>query len=247
MSRKDISIPTPDGEARASVITPDSGAGPWPAVILFMDGPGIRPALFEMGQRLANHGYYVLLPDMFWRIPPYEPIDMKAMADDPAKRAEFFGVRVASTNPARATADTRAFLDFLSKQPEVKGTKVGTTGYCMGGAMSLRAAGLFPDRVAAAAAFHGGGLATDAEDSPHRVVPKIKGEVLVAAAENDPYFPQEQFVRLGEAFKAAGTKAELVEYPALHGFAPPDMRVYDREASERHWREMLALFDRNLK
>jgi carboxymethylenebutenolidase len=113
--------------------------------------------------------------------------------------------------------------------------------------MSLRAAGMFPDRVAAAAAFHGGGLATDAEDSPHRLVPKIKAEVLVAAAEKDPYFPQEQFVRLGEAFKSAGTKAELVEYPGLHGFAPPDMPVYDRDVSERHWREMLALFDRNLK
>lgn len=247
MSRKDITIPTPDGEARASVITPDSGAGPWPAVIFFMDGPGIRPALFEMGQRLANHGYYVLLPDMFWRIPPYEPIDMKALGDDPKKRAEFFGVRMASTNPARSTADTGAFLDFLSKQPEVKGTKVGTTGYCMGGAISLRAAGMFPDRVAASAAFHGGGMATDAEDSPHRLVPRIKGEVLVAAAEKDPYFPEDQFVRLGEAFKAAGTKAELVEYPALHGFAPPDMHAYDREVSERHWREMLALFDRNLK
>jgi carboxymethylenebutenolidase len=247
MSRKDITIPTRDGDARASVITPDKGEGPWPAVIFFMDGPGIRPALFEMGQRLADHGYYVLLPDMFWRIPPYEPIDMKAMADDPKKRAEFFGVRMASTNPIRSTSDTAAFLDFLSKQPEVKGDKVGTTGYCMGGAMSLRAAGEFPGRVAAGAAVHGGGLATEADDSPHRLVPKIKAKVLVAAAKDDPYFPEEQIFRLDQAFKRAGTNAELATYPALHGFAPPDMPAYDREASERHWREMLALFDSALK
>jgi carboxymethylenebutenolidase len=247
MSRKDVSIPTRDGDARASVITPDKGEGPWPAVIFFMDGPGIRPALFEMGQRLANHGYYVLLPDMFWRTPPYEPIDMKAMSDDPKKRAEFFGVRMASTGPAKSAADTGAFLDFLSKQPEVKGQKVGTTGYCMGGAMSLRAAGTYPDRVAAAASFHGGGLATDSDDSPHHLAPKIKAKVLVAAAKDDPYYPVEQHARLGEAFDRAGVDADLKVYDGLHGFAPPDMPVYDREVSERHWREMLALFDGALK
>jgi len=247
MSRKDVKIPTRDGEARASVITPDTGEGPWPAVLFFMDGPGIRPALFEMGERLASHGYYVLLPDIFWRIAPYEPIDMKSLGSDPKKRAEFFGVRMASTSPARSAADTGAFLDFLSKQPQVKGEKVGTTGYCMGGAMSLRAAGMFPDRVAAAAAFHGGGLATETDDSPHHLAPKIEAKVLIAAAENDPYFPEDQYVRLDQAFKRAGVKAELKVYHALHGFAPPDMPAYDREASEKHWREMLALFDGALK
>jgi carboxymethylenebutenolidase len=248
MSRQDIQIPTPDGDARAYAFTPDQGAGPWPAVIFFMDGPGIRPALFEMGERLAGHGYYVLLPDMFWRYGPYEPIDMKAMSGDPDERRKAFGVRMASTNPEKSAADTGAFLDYLSKQPQVKGTRVGATGYCMGGAMVMRAAGLYPDRIVAGGAFHGGNLASEADDSPHRLAPRIKAKLLIAAADDDPYFPEDQYVRLDQALKAAKVDADLKVYNgALHGYAPPDMPAYDREASERHWREMLELFEGTLK
>lgn len=245
MSRQDIQIPTRDGAARAFVFTPDQGQGPWPAVILFMDGVGIRPALFEMGERLASNGYYVLLPDMFWRFGPYETIDMTAPVET---HLEQLAPRRGSTDTDKSTSDTEAYLAFLAEQPQVKGTKVGTTGYCMGGGPSLRAAAYFPDRVAAAAAFHGGGLATDADDSPHLLAPRIKAKVLVAAADNDPYLPEEQIVRLDQAFRRAGTDAEVKVYAgALHGFAPSDMPAYDREASERHWREMLALFDGALK
>jgi carboxymethylenebutenolidase len=242
----EVTIATPDGDARAFTFTPQGGQGPWPAVLFFMDGLGIRPALFEMAQRLADHGYYVLLPDMFWRFGPYEPLDMKSFKDL-ADGAKALSGRLASTSPAKSVSDTGAFLDFLSEQPQVKGEAIGTTGYCMGGSMSLRAAGLFPGRVAAAASIHGGGLAADNDDSPHHLAPKMKAKVLVAAAEEDAYFPQEQFDRLKEAFACAGVEAEVEFYHGKHGFAPPDAPVYDRDASERHWREMLALFDGVLK
>lgn len=247
MSQTEVSIPTPDGEARAFVFLPDAGDGPWPAVLFFMDAPAIRPALFDMSQRLANHGYYVLLPDMFWRAGPYAPIDIKSIRSDEERRA-IFGKFFASTSPQKQMSDTGAFLDFLSAQPQVKGEKVGATGYCMGGGIVLRAAGTYPDRVAAAAAFHGGNLATDAADSPHLLAPKMKAKVLVAGADEDRGFDDAQCERLDAALKAAGVDAEVTIYRgAKHGYAPPDMPVYDREASERHWREMTGLFDRVLK
>ena len=248
MSQTEIALPTPDGAARAFVFKTNEGQGPWPAVIFFMDGPGIRPALFEMGERLASNGYYVLMPDMFWRAGDYEPLNMHDTSGDPAERQARFRKLRSSADNDTAARDTGACLDFLAKQAEVKGDKVGTTGYCMGGAMSLRAAGLYPDRVAAAASFHGGSLATDAPDSPHLLANRIKAKVFVAAAVEDPYFPPEQGPRLKQALDWGAVDNEVVFYEgALHGFAPPDMPVYSKDASERHWRDMLALFDGVLK
>ena len=247
MSRQDVSIPTPDGEARAFVFTPQ-GEGPWPAVIFYMDGPAIRPALFEMSQRLADHGYYVLLPDMFWRVGPYEPIDLKAVMASEEKRREVFGRLMGSTDADRSTRDTGAFLDWLSAQPQVKGTKVGVTGYCMGAALALRAAGQFPDRVVAAGGFHGGRLATDAPDSPHLLAPRIKAKVYIGGADEDAGFPPEQADRLRDALDAAGVENTVTIYEgAKHGYAPPDMPVYNEAAAERHWRELFKLLDRTLK
>jgi len=247
MSRTDVTIPTPDGDARAFVFTPDAGDGPWPGTILYMDAPAIRPALFEMAQRLADAGYYVLLPDMFWRAGPYEPIVMADIKTDEQRRA-IFGKFMASTNPDKAMADTGAFLDFLSRQPQVKGSKVGVTGYCMGGGMVLRAAGTYPDRIAAGGAFHGGNLATDAPDSPHLLAPKMKAKLLVAGADEDRGFDDAQCERLDQALKAAGVDAEVTIYRgARHGYAPKDMPVYNEDAAERHWRELIALFDSVLK
>jgi carboxymethylenebutenolidase len=245
--RKDVTIPTPDGEARAFVFTPDAGDGPWPAVILYMDAPAIRPALFDMGQRLADAGYYVLLPDMFWRLGPYEPIDLKAIKTDEDRRA-VFGPLMGSTNPEKQMRDTRAFLDFLDKQPQAKAQKVGVTGYCMGGGIALRAAGTYPDRIAAAAAFHPGNLVTDAPDSVHRLAPNMKAKVLVAGADEDRSFPPEQKDKLAAALKEAGVDAEVSIWPgAHHGWVPADMAVHNPEAAERHWRELLALFGETLK
>jgi len=246
--RTDVSIPTPDGEARAFVFTPDAGDGPWPAAILYMDAPAIRPAMFEMGERLARAGYYVLLPDMFWRAGPYPPLDIvKARGGDPEMVALFQKLR-ASTDPARAMADTRAYLDWLAHQPQARADRVGVTGYCMGGSIALRAAGTFPDRVAVAASFHGGNMATDAEDSPHLLAPKMKAKILVAGADEDRGFDEAQCERLDKALNEAGLDAKVTIWKGLkHGWVPTDMPVHDPAGAERHWQALIELFDEVLK
>ena len=247
MSRTEVAIPTSEGPARAYVFTPDKGEGPWPAVLFFMDAPAIRPALFQMSQRLADNGYYVLLPDMFWRAGPYEPINMREAFRDEATRRETFAKFMSSTNAEKQMSDVGACLDWLKTQPLAKPGKVGMTGYCMGCGISLRAAGTYPDRIAAAAGFHGGRLATDAPDSPHLLAPKITARVHIAGADEDAGFPPEQADRLREALTAAGVVNEVTIYPgARHGYAPPDMPVYNEAASERHWSEMLKLFSETL-
>ena len=248
MSMQEIAMPTPDGDARAYTFTPDSGAGPWPAAIVFMDAPAIRPALLEFGERLAKHSYFTLIPDLFWRAGPYAPINVKEVFADEAKRREAFGKLMGSTNPEKQLVDAKASLDYLATRPEVKGSKVGITGYCMGCGVVMRTAGTYPDRIAAAAGFHGGRLATDAPDSPHLLAPKITAKVLVAGADEDAGFPPEQADRLRAALTAAGVSNEVTIYPgARHGYTMPDLPVYNEPAAERHWREMLALFDETLK
>lgn len=242
--KTDVSLPTPDGDARAFVFTPDSGSGPWPAAIMFMDAPAIRPAMFEMADRLAQAGYYVLLPDLFWRAGPYDPPNIAAArAGDPEAVAMFQKLR-GSTSVEKQMIDTKACLDFLATQPEAKAGKVGVTGYCMGGGIALRAAGTFPDRIAAAASFHGGNQATDAEDSPHLLAPRIEAKVLVAGADEDRGFDDAQCARLDAALKSAGVDAEVsIWRGAKHGWVPTDMAVYNKEAAERHWVELVKLFD----
>jgi carboxymethylenebutenolidase len=248
MSRQDVSIPTPDGEARAFVFTPDQGEGPWPAAILYMDALAIRPAMFDMAERLASNGYYVLLPDLFWRLGDYGVLKPAEVFADPDKRGELFSKFMPSANPANSMRDTGAFLDWLAKQPKAKAEKVGVFGYCMGGGVALRAAGTYPDRIAAAGAFHAGNVATDAADSPHLLAPHITAKVLVAGADQDASFDEAQRARLTKALKDAGVDAEVTIYHgALHGYAPTDMPVHDPEAAERHWRELIALFDQTLK
>jgi carboxymethylenebutenolidase len=251
--KTDVSLPTPDGDARAFAFTPDprseaGGSGPWPAAIMFMDAPAIRPAMFEMADRLAQAGYYVLLPDLFWRAGPYDPPNIAAArAGDPEAVAVFQKLR-GSTDASKQMADTRACLEFLANQPQAKADKVGVTGYCMGGGIALRAAGTFPDRIAAAASFHGGNQATDAPDSPHLLAPRMKAKVLVAGADEDRGFDDAQCARLDEALKDAGVDAEVsIWRGAKHGWVPTDMAVYNRDAAERHWVELVKLFDGALK
>jgi carboxymethylenebutenolidase len=246
--KTDVSIPMPDGDARAFVFTPDSGSGPWPTAILYMDAPAIRPAMFEMGERLAQSGYYVLLPDVFWRAGPYRPLDIvKARAGDPEEGALFQKLR-ASTSPEKQMADTAAYLDWLTKQPQAKADKIGVTGYCMGGGIALRAAGTFPDRIAVAASFHGGNLATDEDNSIHKLAPKMKAKILVAGADEDRSFDTAQCERLDAALKDAHLDAEVSIWTGLkHGWVPTDMPVHDAAGAERHWKELVDLFDRVLK
>ena len=244
MAHEQITIRTSDGECPTHVLTPD-GDGPWPAAIFYMDGLAIRPTLVEMAARLAGGGYVVLLPDMFYRFGPYAPLVPKEVF-----KADFrtiIGPMMATTDNHKAAADTAAFLAYLDSRPDVAGRRIGTTGYCMGGAMSLTAAGTFPDRVAAAASFHGGNLATDTSLSPHLLAPSIKAEVYIAGAENDQSYPPEMAERLERALTDAGVKHVCETYAgAAHGWMKPDFPVYDDAAAERGWRELFALFDRNL-
>ena len=242
MSYEQVTIHASDGECPAYVFTP-SGNTPHPAVIFYMDGLGIRPTIFDMGQRLADHGYVVLVPDMFYRAGPYEPMDPKEVFASGDVRGSI-GHLFASTDNRRASEDTEAFLAYLDTRGDVAGTKVGTTGYCMGGGMSLSAAGTYPDRIAAAASFHGGNLASDSDLSPHKLATQMAGRVYVAGADNDDSYPPEMAERLEQALKDAGVDHRCEIYAgALHGWTMADFPVYNEAAAERHWTELLSLFD----
>lgn len=243
MSR--IEVQAKDGLCPCYVYRP-AGVGPWPAVLVYMDGVGIRPAMLELGERLASHGYFVLLPDFFYRSGPYEPMDHTVFAD-PEKRKVLMEKFFARATPANLMADTGVFLDWLAAQPEVEPGPIGTTGYCLGGFMSLTAAGTYPDRIAATASFHGGRLATDAPDSPHLLAPKMKSRVYVAGAIEDASFTDEMKARLEDALTKAGVDHTIETYPAKHGWVFRDMPVYDEAAAERHWKSLVALLDAKLK
>lgn len=241
-----IDIKTRDGTCPAYVYQPP-GTGPWPAVLVFMDGLAIRPAMLELGERLATLDYYVLLPDLFYRSGPYEPMDPHTVFSDPEKRKVLMEKFFAPATPANVMSDTRAFLDFLAAQPQVRPGGIGTTGYCMGGLMSLTAAGTYPDRIIAAASYHGGRLATDAPDSPHLLAAKMRARVYVAGAIEDPSFPDDMKERLEQALTQAGVDHRIETYPAKHGWVFRDTPVYDAAAAERHWLSLRELFAAKLK
>jgi carboxymethylenebutenolidase len=242
----EVEIKTADGNCPSYVYRP-AGSGPWPAVLVFMDGLGIRPAMLELGERLATHGYFVLLPDLFYRSGPYEPMDPKVVFADPEKRKVLMEKFFALATPANIMSDTRAFLDYIAAQPDVKPGGIGTTGYCMGGFMSLTCAGTYPDRIVATASYHGARLATDLPNSPHLLAPKIKSRVYVAGAIEDQSFPDDMKARLEEALTKAGVDHKIETYPAKHGWVFRDTPVYDAAAADRHWETLVALFDAKLK
>jgi carboxymethylenebutenolidase len=240
-----VEIKTNDGTCPSHVFRP-VGSSPWPAVLVFMDGLGIRPAMLEVGERLATSGYFVLLPDLYYRSGPYEPMDPHAVFTDPEKRRVLMEKFFALATPANIMSDTGALLDYLAAQRDVKPGGIGTTGYCMGGLMSLTAAGTYPDRIVAAASYHGGRLATDAPDSPHLLAPRIKARVYVAGAIEDQSFPDDMKARLEAALTEAGIDHKIETYQAKHGWVFRDTPVYDATAAERHWQTMLALFHAKL-
>src|SRR5271163_1847657 len=188
-----IEIKTRDGICPSYVYRPGNGAsgGPWPAVLVFMDGIGIRPAMLEVGERLATYGYFVLLPDLFYRSGLYEPMDPHTVFTDPEKRKVLMEKFFVHASQANIMSDTRAFFDYLDAQPDVKKGGIGTTGYCMGGLMALTAAGTYPANILATASYHRGRLATDAADSPHLLAPKMKSRDYIAGAIEDQGFPDD--------------------------------------------------------
>jgi carboxymethylenebutenolidase len=245
MAREEVRIRTADGDCPTSVFTPSGSDGPSPGVIFYMDGLGIRPVLFDMAQRLADAGFVVLLPDLFYRAGPYEPIDAHELFTSGNRAA--LEPLMGSTDNHRAAQDTAAFLDHLLGRDDVAGTKVGTTGYCMGGGVSLTAAGTYPDRVAAAASFHGGRLATDADTSPHLLADRIEARVYIGAADNDGSYPPDMAARLIEALMDASVDHRHDLYRgAAHGWTMSDFPIYDEAAAERHWNELTALFSTSL-
>jgi carboxymethylenebutenolidase len=235
-----VLIATADGTCDASLHTP-SGTGPWPAVIMYPDAGGVRATFRAMAQQLAELGYAVLLPNLYYRHGEFEPFDVRTVFTDPVERARLMDLAGSVTEEGIA-GDTGAMLDFLAGQPEVAGTKVGTTGYCMGGSFALTAAGRFPESVAAAASFHGGQIASTAPESPHLLAGSMTAKVYVAGAEDDASFDAEQFDRLSAALTDAGVDHTLVTYPAAHGFAVPDNPTYDEAAAARHWQALQDLF-----
>jgi len=241
-----IDIKTRDGVCPSYVYQP-AGEGPWPAVLVYMDGLAIRPAMLELGERLATLGYFVLLPDLFYRSGPYEPMDPHTVFSDPQKRKVLMEKFFAPATPANIMSDTRAFLTYLAAQPQVMPGGIGTTGYCMGGLMSLTAAGTYPDQIVAAASYHGGRLASDAPDSPHLLAPKMRARIYVAGAIEDQSFPDDMKERLERALTEAGIDHTIETYQAKHGWVFRDTPVYDAAAAERHWRSLGALFAATLK
>jgi carboxymethylenebutenolidase len=244
VTRTAVTISTPDGECAATLHT--ASDGPAPAVILYPDAAGVRETFRAMADGFAGLGYSVLLPDVYHRT-PFAPFDAATVFDDPDERARL-GALVQGLTPEMVVSDAGAFLDFLAGRPEVTGEVVGTTGYCMGGRASLTVAAHHPDRVAAAASFHGGNLAAaDDPASPHLLADRIRATVLVAAAQDDRSFPAEQHERLEGALTAAGVRHRIETYPAAHGFAVPDNPTYDADADRRHRAALAELFGEALR
>ncbi|MCF1592358.1 dienelactone hydrolase family protein [Streptomyces muensis] len=243
-----VDIITPDGRADAYIAHPDDGAR-HPAVLMFMDAFGLRPHLKSMADRLASSGYTVLVPNVFYRNGRAPVVDLPGFID-PAERPEIFrSLRPAAEalTSERFVEDSGAYLDWLAAHPLVAAGKMGVSGYCMGAALALRAAGTYPGRVAAAAGFHGAYLATDAPDSPHLLADRVTAELYFGHADQDATNPAEQIDRLDKALMAAGVSHRTEVYTgAPHGFTQADTAMYDAKATERHWTALLALFARTL-
>jgi carboxymethylenebutenolidase len=245
MPHEKLTITTADGDCPAFVFTPEGGGG-GPAIIFYMDAGGIRPAVLGMAQRLADAGYVVLLPDLFYRYGPYGPFDPKAVFAGDVRA--ILGPLIATTGNAKAAEDSGAFLVWFDGRDDVVGDRVGAVGFCMGGGMAIAAAGAYPDRFAAVASFHGGRLATDAADSPHLAAPRLQAELYIAVADHDDSYPPEMAARFEGALAEAGVSYRAETYDgAAHGWMKPDFPVYDEAAAERGWAAMLGLFDRTLR
>jgi carboxymethylenebutenolidase len=237
-----VDVTTPDGVADCYFVHPSSGAHP--GVILWPDAFGLRPAKMQMGRRLAESGYSVLVVNQYYRSQRAPVVNTTNFAEARPTLMPLMG----SLNAETQTRDAMAFVRHLDEQPSVASSrKMGTMGYCMGGPFTMRTAAAVPDRVGAGASFHGGGLVTDGADSPHLLVPRMEAQFLFAIAENDDESQPEAKNVLRESFAQAGLPAEIEVYEgALHGWCPPDSTVYHEAQAERAWSRMLALFERAL-
>ena len=237
-----IEIPTAAGRMGTFVCHPERD-GPHPVVLFFMDAPGIREELRDMARRLATVGYYVLLPNLYYR----------ARADElftgahPVSRDTMFEM-MNDLTIAKAMDDTDALLAFADTDAAAARGPAGVLGYCMSGQHAIAAAARHPGRIAAAASIYGTRLVTDEPDSPHRLALKAKAELYLACAEHDEYAPLDMVTAMRDAMREGGVNAEAEIYPGVgHGFAFPKRGAYDKAAAERHWERLFALFDRALR
>jgi carboxymethylenebutenolidase len=241
-----LDITTRDGAMETFIVHPERG-GPHPAVLLMMDAPGIREELHDMARRLATVGYYVLLPNLYYRAGRDTMYGPDVLTHGSAEHGRMRAVRTNMTIPPvmRDVADMLAFIDG---QKAAKPGPVGAHGYCMSGPYALAAAARYPDRVVAAASFYGTWLVNEeAEESPHRNLAKVRGELYIACAEHDDLAPLPMVEQLRGLFAAAGSPGEIELYPGVHhGFAFPQRWCYDRPAAERHWERLIALYRRRL-
>jgi carboxymethylenebutenolidase len=242
---QDVMVETPDGMSDCYFVHPASGKHA--AVIVWPDIVSIRPAFRAMGKRLAESGYSVLVVNPYYRTAKGQIVpDGKGFRDEGIR--EMLMPHARSLSPETCVTDGRAYVEYLDQQSSVDtNRKIGTTGYCMTGSYTMRLAAAIPDRIGAGGSFHGGGLATDAEDSPHLLASKMKAGFLIAIAANDDERDPEAKDLLREAFDANGVSAEIEVYEdTLHGWCPPDSAVYNEAQAERAWSRLLALFEREL-
>lgn len=237
----EVEIKTADGTADAYFVHPDKGSHP--AVLIWPDIFGLRPAFRQMAKRLAESGYAVLVMNPFYRIKKAPTAPEHPDFNDPPTRDALMAMMHTLT-PETAVTDAKAFVPWLDAQSAVsRKHKMATTGYCMGGPFTLRTAAAFPQRIGAGATFHGGGLVTDKPDSPHLLIPQIKAQYLFAIAANDDQRQPEAKDVLREAFAKAKLPAEIEVYAGTqHGWCPPDSQVYNPEQAEKAWSRMLVLF-----
>jgi carboxymethylenebutenolidase len=240
-TESEVEIKTPDGTCDAYLVHPVKGK--YPAVLIWPDIFGLRPAFRQMGKRLAESGYSVLVINPFYRTKKAPTAPEHPDFNDPATRQALMSL-ASTLSPATALTDATAFVAYLDSQPSVdKKRKMGTTGYCMGGPFVFRTAAAFPDRIGAGATFHGGGLATDKPESPHLLIPKMKAHFLIAIAENDDQREPEVKNTLRDSFAKAKLPAEIEVYAGTkHGWCPPDSAVYNAEQAEKAWSRMMVLF-----
>jgi carboxymethylenebutenolidase len=243
MYEKEVIVTTKYGQCPSFVACPE-GPGPFPGVIFYMDAPGIREELRAMTRRIARHGYFAILPDMYYRL-GHLRFDIPRRDD---RMAPVFLSAMNSLTNAMVMDDTSGLLGYLDSQDKVKPGPVGCVGYCMSGQHITNAAAFFPHRIKAAASLYGVGIITEKEDSPHHFLDKIKGELYYAFAETDRSVPPEIPGKLDKLLSKTNVKYEVETFPGTeHGFAFAERAVYKTEAAEVTWKKMFAMWDRCLK